>query len=135
MTDTLDATRLPRPAAAPDAGPSDDAFFDLVEARFRRLVSHSPVLGTYLGLHERDGELGDGSRETLMADLADDRAHLSAIEAIDPAALSPAVRFERDLELHNVRRDIFDVDVLRIWERRSLALDDIGDGLFLLFAR
>ena len=30
---------------------------------------------------------------------------------------------------------IFDTDVLRLWERRSLALDTIGDGLFLLFAR
>ena len=43
--------------------------------------------------------------------------------------------FERDLELHNVRRAIFDTDVLRLWERRSFALDTIGDGLFLLFAR
>ena len=45
------------------------------------------------------------------------------------------VRFERDLELHDIRREIFDTDVVRIWERRSLALDTVGDGLFLLFAR
>ena len=37
--------------------------------------------------------------------------------------------------MHNVRRAIFDTDVLRIWERRSHALETIGDGLFLLFAR
>ncbi len=133
MTDTL--TRLPRPEPADPPGPRDGAFYDLVEARFRRLVEHSPVLATYLGLHEHDAELGDGGRETVLADLAADRAHLAAVEAIDPADLSPAVRFERDLELHNVRRDIFDVDALRIWERRSLALDEVGDGLFLLFAR
>ena len=30
---------------------------------------------------------------------------------------------------------IFDTDVLRIWERRSFALDTVGDSLFLLFAR
>ena len=135
MTDTLDTIRLPRPAPAEPAGPRDTDFYDLVEARFRRLVSHSPVLATYLGIHDHDGELGDGSAATLLADLDADRAHLSAVETIDPTTLSPAVRFERDLELHNVRRDIFDVDVLRIWERRSLALDEIGDGLFLLFAR
>lgn len=133
MTDTL--TRLPRPEPADPPGARDEAFYDLVEARFRRLVEHSPVLGTYLGLHDHDGELGDAGRETLLADLAEDRTHLAAVEALDPADLSAAVRFERDLELHNVRRDIFDTDVLRIWERRSLALDEIGDGLFLLFAR
>ena len=135
MTETLDTIRLPRPASAPDAGPNDAAFYDLVETRFRRLVAHSPVLATYLGIHDHDGELGDGGRETLLSDLAADRAHLAAVEAIDPSTLSPAVRFERELEGHNVRRDIFDVDALRIWERRSLALDEIGDGLFLLFAR
>ena len=37
--------------------------------------------------------------------------------------------------MHNVRRSLFEADELRIWERRSLALDTIGDGLFLLFAR
>ena len=69
------------------------------------------------------------------AELAADREHLRQVEALDPAGLSPRRRFERDLELHNVRRAIFDADVLRIWERRSFALDTLGDGLFLLFAR
>jgi uncharacterized protein (DUF885 family) len=135
VTDTVATYRLPRPEPAPDRGPEDDAFYDLVETRFRRLVASNPVLGTYLGLHAFDGDLGDGGREAILGDLAADRAHLTSIEAIDPGALSATVRFERDLELHNVRREIFDTDVVRIWERRSLALDEIGDGLFLLFAR
>ena len=33
-----------------------------------------------------------------------ERAHLSAVEAIDPAGLSETARFERDLEIHNLRR-------------------------------
>ena len=116
-------------------GPLDTALFDLVEARVRRLVRADPILGTYLGLHGHDDELGDGGREAVLDDLAAELAHLTAVEAMDPAGLSPVARFERDLELHNVRRSILDTDVLRLWERRSLALDTIGDGLFLLFAR
>jgi uncharacterized protein (DUF885 family) len=131
----LATTVLPRPTVADEPGMSDDAFYDLVETRFRRLVTESPVAGTFFGLHDRDHELGDGGRESQLAELAADRAHLTAIEAIDPATLSERARFERDLELHNVRRSIFDLDVLRIWERRSTALDTIGDGLFLVFAR
>jgi len=135
LTDTILPT-LPRPAAAAaDRGSRDDAFYDLVETRLRRLVHDNPVLGTALGLHTLDDELGDGGRDAVLAELEADRSHLSQVEAIDPADLSAAARFERDLELHNVRRAIFDADVLRIWERRSLALDTIGDGLFLLFAR
>lgn len=125
---------LPRPT--PDhPGPADPRFFDLVEARFRRIVERDPVVATWLGLHDRDDELADGGRDALLADLAADRAHLSAVEAIDPAELSATARFERDLEIHNVRRDILDADGVRIWERRSQALDTIGDSLFLLFTR
>ena len=95
----------------------------------------NPVAATYFGIHAYDDQLGDGGRETILAEVEADRAHLATIEALDEAGLSAAVRFERDLEVHNTRRSIFEADELRVWERRSLALDTIGDGLFLLFAR
>jgi uncharacterized protein (DUF885 family) len=126
---------LPRPAVMSDKGPLDDRFFDLVESRFRRLMRDNPIAATYFGIHDYDDQLGDGGRETLLAELTADREHLTAIEALDPSGLSDDVRFERDLEIHNLRRAIFETDELRVWERRSQALDTIGDGLFLLFAR
>ncbi len=135
MTDPRAPRPLPRPTPAHEPGPLDERFYDLVEERFARLVRDNPVLGTALGLHRDDDLLGDGSREQVLAELADERTHLTEIEALDPADLSADVRFERDLEIHNLRRAIFDTDELRIWERRSLALDTVGDGLFLLFAR
>ena len=135
MTDPHAATSLSRPAIAAQPGPLDARFYDLVETRFVRLVRDNPVLGTALGLHADDDLLGDGSRDAVLAELDADRAHLAEAEAIDPAGLSPEARFERDLERHNVRRAIFDAGVLRLWERRSFALDTVGDGLFLLFAR
>ena len=126
---------FPRPAPAAHPGPLDDRFFDLVEGRFARLVRDNPVLATSLGLHQDDDVFGDGSRAAVLAELAAERAHLADLEALDPAGLSAEATFERDLEIHNVRRAIFETDRLRIWERRSFALDTIGDGLFLLFAR
>ncbi len=135
MTDPRSAASLPRPAPAAEPGPLDEQFYDLVEARFVRLVRDNPILGTALGIHEDDDLLGDGSREAVLAELDANRAHLADVEAMDAAGLSPEARFERDLELHNVRRAVFDTDVLRLWERRSFALDAVGDGLFLLFAR
>jgi uncharacterized protein (DUF885 family) len=126
---------LPRPAPAAGPGPLDDRFYDLVEARFRRLMHDNPIAATFFGIHDFDDQLGDGGRETILAELAADRAHLGAVESLDPGGLSEPVRFERDLEMHNLRRGIFETAELRVWERRSLALDTIGDGLFLLFAR
>ena len=126
---------LPRPAPAPDRGPLDDAFFDLVEVRFRRILATNPTAATHLGIHRYDHELGDGSRDVVEQELADDRAHLATVEAMDPDGLSASVRFERDLELHNLRLSIFTTDDVRTWARRSRGLDTVGDGLFLLFAR
>ena len=126
---------LPRPEPAAHPGPLDDQLYDLVEVRFRRLLRNNPIAATFFGVHAYDDQLGDGGRETLLAELAADREHLAAVESLEPSGLSAPARFERDLEIHNLRRGIFETAELRIWERRSLALDTVGDGLFLLFAR
>ncbi len=134
MDERLEDVALTRPPAGADS-PLDDALYDLVEDRFRRLIRDNPIIGTYVGIHTEDARLGDGSRDAVLAELAAEKAHLAAIEAIDPAGLSPTGRFERDLEIHNVRRAIFDGEVVRTWERRSTALDTVGDALFLIFAQ
>jgi uncharacterized protein (DUF885 family) len=126
---------LPRPESPEGAGPLDDRFYDLVEARFRRVLQEEPVYATIVGLHDLDDRWGDGSREALLGRVEADRRHLTEVEAIDPAGLSPSARFERDLEIHNVRRELFDAEEVRRWERRSTALDLVGDALFLGFAR
>ena len=135
MTDRSADVVLSRPAPAPDAGPVDETLYVLVETRFRRIVRDNPTVGTYLGIHTGDDHLGDGTRDAILAELAADKAHLAHVEALDPAGLSTTGRIERDLELHNVRRSIFDTEVVRTWERRSTALDTVGDGLFLIFAQ
>ena len=131
----LEELALTRPGPAPDRGPLDERFYDLVEERFRRIVRDHPDFATFIGIHTEDHRLADGERDAVLGEIAADRAHLAAVEAIDPAGLSAEARFERDLEIHNLRRDIFDMDVQRVWERRSTALDGVGDPLFALFAR
>jgi uncharacterized protein (DUF885 family) len=135
MTDRLEDVVLSRPAPASDAGPLDNDLYDLVEARFRRVIRDNPIVGTYLGIHTEDDRLGVATRDAVLAELAADKAHLAAVEALDPGGLSPSARLERDLEIHNLRRANFDTEVVRIWERRSTALDTIGDALFLIFAQ
>jgi len=135
VTQTIQDVVLTRPEPATEPGPLDDTFYDLVESRFRRIIRDNPLVGTYLGIHTEDDRLGDGSRDAVLAELAAEKAYLATVDALDPAGLSADVRFERDLELHNVRRAVFDAEVIRTWERRSTALDVVGDGLFLPFAQ
>jgi uncharacterized protein (DUF885 family) len=126
---------LPRPASQPTEGPLDGKFWDLVEADFRHMIAIHPVIATYLGIHDGDGRLDDATRDAVVQEIADARKLQSDIAAIDPAGLSESVRLERELALHNVRRELFNLEVHRLWERRSLAMDGLGDALFSVFAR
>ncbi|MEA2676193.1 MAG: hypothetical protein QOJ81_334 [Chloroflexota bacterium] len=107
----------------------------LAAERFAALMTRYPVYATYLGLHEHDGELGDASREALLADTEQTRRFLDTLERMDATSLSAYYATERELALFVTRRDLFDADVHRVWERRASASDEIGDGIFLLFAR
>jgi uncharacterized protein (DUF885 family) len=126
---------LPRPASTPAPGPLDGQFWDIVEADFRRLVANHPIYATYLGIHDSDDRLDDATRDALVQELADSHRTLRELVGLDPAGLSESVRLERELAIHNVRRSLFDAEVHRIWERRSTAMDQVGDALFSIFAR
>jgi Uncharacterized protein conserved in bacteria len=126
---------LPRPASKPTAGPADDRFWSIVEADFRRMVEQHPIMGTYVGLHDGDDRLDDATRDAVTQEIADAHRFEREVEAIEPAELSDSVRFERELALHNVRRGLFDMETHRVWERRSTAMDAVGDALFSVFAR
>ena len=135
MTDQLTGIELPRPAPAADPGPLDERLYDLVETRVRRLLVDNPILATYLGIHTEDARLGDASHDAVVDEIAADRTHLAAVEALDDAGLSPSARFERDLELHNLRLHLYEADEIRRWERRSTVAGELGDAVFMLFAR
>ena len=126
---------LPRPEPEPDAGPLDGKFWDLVAEDFRDLIHKHPIVATFVGLHDGDDRLDDGTRDAVEQEIADSKRFQTRLEAVDPAGLSDGVRFERELALHNTRRQLFDAEVHRVWERRSTALDQVGDALFSVFAR
>ncbi len=94
-----------------------------------------PDAATFLGIHTEDDRLPEGTREAIEEQVAQARGQQAAIVALDPAGLSAEVRFEREIELHNLRLELFDLEEQRLWARRSTAIDGIGDPLFALFAR
>jgi uncharacterized protein (DUF885 family) len=121
--------------APPPQSAADAQLVALVGERLSALTHRFPVFGTYLGLNERDGELANGSREAVLADVEAARAFITELDSIDVAQLSDYHAIERELALVATRRQIFDDDVHRVWERRVDATDEIGDGIFLVFAR
>ncbi len=114
---------------------TDARFGALVRSHFEDFLERSPVHATYLGVHELDDRLGDMSREAQMGLLAAERRYLADLEALETAGLSEANRLEHEMAVLCARRAIFDLEVHRTWERRVTAGEELGDALFLLFAR
>src|SRR5262245_58326706 len=65
VTDRLEDVVLTRPTTG-RPGPLDERLYDLVEARFRRIVRDNPIVGTYVGIHTEDDRLGDASRDQVL---------------------------------------------------------------------
>jgi uncharacterized protein (DUF885 family) len=122
-------------AAGSPPGPLDARFEALAAARFENVVRRNPVLATFLGRHEHDERLGDLRPEAVEEEAAETRTYIADLEALDPAGLSAEARFERELALWTARKDRFTTEEIRAWERRPAAIDELGDGLFALFAR
>jgi uncharacterized protein (DUF885 family) len=129
-SDPSDADRTGGPR-----GPLDEEFQELVQHRCNRLMERYPILATFLGVHSEDGRLSDGSRAATESAIVEDRQFLADLDLLDPAGLGPALRFDRELAIHGTRRGLFDLEEHRLWERRPSAMEEVGDGLFLLFAR
>ncbi len=116
-------------------GPLDAELEALAAAHFDSLVERKPVAATFLGRHDGDARLGDISRDAAEQDAAETRRYIADLEGLDAGGLSPSAAFERDIALWQSRKDLFTVAEMRAWERRPAAIDEIGDGLFSLFAR
>jgi uncharacterized protein (DUF885 family) len=115
--------------------PGDALATSLIQARFDQWVATWPGQATRFGLHQHDGQLPDLSRSAKLADIEADHVFLRQLEAIDAAALSPAVAFERDVALHSARLRLFEAEAVRNWERTVDAAEEIGGALFTLAAR
>jgi len=121
-------------ATQSDGSGLDPRFDAIIREHFDRLMAREPVWATFLGIHDRDDQLGQASREAREANVADTKALIGKLQALD-GELDAATSFERELALHAANRWLFDDEVHRVWERRGTAMDDIGDGLFALLAR
>jgi uncharacterized protein (DUF885 family) len=114
---------------------SDHRLASLVRVHLDELLHGEPVLATYLGIHDQDERLGDMSRAGRLEMIALERRFLADLEALEPAGLSAPNQLERELAMLSARRALFDGEVHRLWERRVTAGEEIGDAIFLLFAR
>ena len=108
-------------AAQPAAAPGDAALNRLFDAIFNEQVRTAPTFATALGLDK--GELAylkskldtRPYQQARAEDLARNRKFLAQLNAVDPTALSPAARLNREIVIYDIGTNItapeqFDLD-------------------------
>ncbi len=78
------------------AGPTED-YESLREEVWQVTLNDAPLLATSVGDRRGDGQLGDLSLAKYEQQIAGARAHLAALEAIDPKALSVELQVDYDV--------------------------------------
>ena len=111
----------------PDAGAGLSAE-PAVQRFFARLMELRPVEATYHGLHEHDARLPEGS-------LAEAREELDLISRFEAELAGAGDGVEAELARYYAALARFQAEEQRLWARRPEAAHQIGNALFLLFAR
>ena len=113
-----------------------DARFDrTIDRWFRDQVAMRPEIGTFLGLHDHDGELSSGGRDAIDEEIAFFRRTIDELSVIDPGELTPERALDRDLAIHQARLGLHWQTEYRTWAGSSEAAGHIGEALFALFSR
>src|SRR5215469_16800319 len=115
-------------ASAAFAAQTQDAEYDAVAEEYVKtyLAAH-PLQGTGLGLHEYDGKISDYSRLALDAELSRLRRFDDRLAKFDPAKLSLRQSIDLRILQAAVKRDLFEMQDMSIFERNPMVYARAGD--------
>ncbi|HET6745389.1 MAG TPA: DUF885 domain-containing protein [Candidatus Limnocylindria bacterium] len=113
-----------------------DARFDrTVERWFREMLEMDPEGATYLGVHDHDHELADGTREHVERQAAFHRAAITEMERLPADDISSDRALDRDLVIHEAKLAVHQLTERRQWAGSTNAAEHIGNALFPIFTR
>jgi uncharacterized protein (DUF885 family) len=101
---------------------------EAVERFFERLMELRPVEATCHGLHQHDHRLAEGS-------LTGARELEALLRAFEAELAGCGDGLDLDLARYYAALTRFQLEEMRLWARMPEAPDQIGTGIFLLFAR
>jgi uncharacterized protein (DUF885 family) len=110
------------------AAPMQDAEFEgVAEEYVKTYLAAHPLQGTALGFHEYDGKISDYSRLALDAELSRLRRFDDRLAKFDPAKLSPRQSIDLRILQAAVKRDLFEMQDMSVFERNPMVYARAGD--------
>src|SRR5213593_493504 len=110
------------------AAQTQDAEYEAVAEEYVKtyLAAH-PLQGTALGFHEYDGKISDYSRLALDAELSRLRRFDDRLAKFDPKNLSPRQSIDLRILQAAVKRDIFEMQDMSVFERNPMVYARAAD--------
>jgi uncharacterized protein (DUF885 family) len=110
------------------AAQTEDAEYEAVaEEYIKTYLAAHPLQGTALGLHEYDGKISDYSRLALDAELNRLQRFDDRLSKFDPAKLSPRQSIDLRILQAAVKRDLFEMQDMSVFERNPMVYARAGD--------
>src|SRR5882672_5001350 len=115
-------------ASAVFAAPTQDVEYEAVAEEYVKtyLAAH-PLQGTALGFHEYDGKISDYSRLALDAEVSRLRRFDDRLAKFDPKNLSPRQSIDLRILQAAVKRDLFEMQDMSVFERNPMVYARAGD--------
>jgi uncharacterized protein (DUF885 family) len=125
------------PVAPATAQPNADArYAALAKSYFAATFRANPVNATATGVHDEDELLGSYSAADFAAQLARDRATLSALAAIEASRLSPRVHLDAQMLANALHDDLLINGTMAMWRHQPDGYaQTAASGVFLLISR
>lgn len=114
---------------------STEEFDNLVNDLFKYIMKQNPIYATYMGLHQFDGELPEGSRKSYLNEIKTMKHFLSLFKSFPINELSKEKSLDHDLAIHGIQLELFEAESLRFWESFPESVNTIGDALFPLITK
>jgi uncharacterized protein (DUF885 family) len=108
------------PAKSPSPPPPPPSFASFVDAHFAATFAYKPTRATYVGIHEQDTHLEDLSRARIEARISELKKELATLAQFDRSKLSFDDGIDREAIESDVRAELYDLDVVRLWERNPM---------------
>ena len=114
-------------SAACPAQTQDAEYEAVAEEYVKTYLAAHPLQGTALGLHEYDGKISDYSRLALDAELSRLRRFDDRLAKFDPRKLSPRQSIDLRMLQAAVKRDLFAMQDMSVFERNPMVYARAGD--------
>ena len=116
------------PAAKPAAVGPDPQFARFVDDYFEAKFAFEPSNGTETGLHQYDAKLEDRSKAAIEARIGQLKGFLTRLQAFDRARLSFDDAIDAQALEGEIRGDILDFEILRVYERNPMPYAGLPGG-------